>query len=277
MRFTGMGRALALALATPLAACGNYLADVSSGQIGCEPERITIQNVETGIYRRTWKAICGGRVYLCTLTFGQPSCRRRGGGDGDEAQEEPAAPVRYEGPSEERREREPPARTSDPPTGAGGFTLGSSVAAASQLCTGSGHDWTASEKDLYRCNGTPTDLGFAASSRLRFCGGELCSVTLIVTLDDQDKARWVERYSSIRAALVKKYGAISGRTEDVPDACAHTVPECLARGAMAFESRWTWDGGASIRLVLGRFEGISGVGIVYRNQQDALKPKLDGL
>src|SRR5262249_2947348 len=134
-----------------------------------------------------------------------------------------------------------------------------------------------SEKDLYRCSGTPTELGFAASARLRFCGGELCSITLIVTLDEQDKARWVERYASIRSALVKKYGALTGRTEDIPETCARTIPECLARGAMVYESKWVWDEGPSIRLVLGRFEGITGVGIVYRGKQDVLKPKLDGL
>jgi hypothetical protein len=282
MGTTKIAKVLVMVATAPLISCGAGLAQMSSGQVGCPPDDITISDKSPGFGTSSWTATCNGRVYFCSAVSGsapwgggiQVSCRRSGGADDESAT---AAPTHRESPSEDRRERERPAKANDPPTGAGGFTLGSSMTAASQLCTGAGKEWTASEKDLYRCTGTPTDVGFPASARLRFCGAELCSVTLILTLDEQDKAGWVQRYLSLRTALVKKYGAVTGRTEDVPEACAHAIADCVARGTTTFESKWVWDEGASIRLVLGRFEGITGVAIAYRSKPETLKPKLDGL
>jgi hypothetical protein len=43
---------------------------VTSGQIGCPEEDITITNDEPGFNERTWTAECNGRTYYCSAVGG---------------------------------------------------------------------------------------------------------------------------------------------------------------------------------------------------------------
>jgi hypothetical protein len=91
-----------------LAGCAGQLATLSSGQIGCAPEDIVIENEEWSWGTRTWVARCGDRVYYCSSQGGervtsgnvtlvsspQVSCRRRGGRRPIGADLHPAAVLR---------------------------------------------------------------------------------------------------------------------------------------------------------------------------------------
>jgi OmpW family len=172
---------------------------------------------------------------------------------------------------------DPRPKTTAPPEGAGGFLFGSDSAAASQLCTGAGKAWEDPADGIARCDGTAVDLGFRAASRLKFCDGALCGVTLVVSVEDVDRSEWASQYATIRGALARKYGAPTTRTEDIPAECTHSVPQCLDSGTLTLESQWAWSGGQSIRLAMGRIEGVVRIGIVYRGGAAAVRPKVDGL
>jgi hypothetical protein len=57
------------AFGATLAGCGS-LESVSSGQIGCAEEDITITNDEGGIGTRTWVATCHRRKFFCSALAG---------------------------------------------------------------------------------------------------------------------------------------------------------------------------------------------------------------
>jgi hypothetical protein len=71
--------ALLLAGAVTLGGCAS-LESVSSGQVGCAEQDITISNDEGGLGTRTWVATCHGKRFFCSAVAGgngasQVSCK----------------------------------------------------------------------------------------------------------------------------------------------------------------------------------------------------------
>ncbi|APR83936.1 Hypothetical protein A7982_09285 [Minicystis rosea] len=272
-----------------LVSCAATMRDITSGKIGCPPEEVEIVKDNVGFTTRTWTATCRGRTFYCssrtdtasTLNFNKGgmssgfttytadiSCTEGKPAPGD------VAAGGYEGVAADA----PRPKIQEAPKGAGGFSFGIDSQAAAKLCTDAGHAWDEPEKERFRCSGTAVDIGYKATSRLRFCGGKLCAVTLNVDLADEEKARWVTRYRSIQGAIVHKYGQTTARADEIAPECTSQLPVCLDRGNASMESKWHWAGGQSIRLALGRIDGEVGIGIVYRDgTQDGPKPKADGL
>ncbi len=274
--------ALVLALFL-LPACGPTLREITAGRVGCPPEDIEIQKGHT---RYVWTATCHGKTYYCSRSGGTVSGVVYG----------PHGVVPYVGstvgeaacksgeenegaPSEARPAVAAAKKKTELPKGAGGFVFGSARADVSKLCTDAGKAWTEPESDRAECAGTAVETGFTATSRLTFCDDALCGVTLLVSLENVDRTQWAQQYPKIRDSLADKYGAPASRAEDVPTVCTTTgVGQCLSRGVMTLESRWSWaEPRSSIRLVLGQIEGAVGIGIVYRGTREAPKPNSDAL
>jgi hypothetical protein len=193
------GQAILLVLASLAAGCfvAPSLQGLSAGRVGCAPSDITIsaENDQSG--SRTWIATCGDRSYQCSNTsiptsavavsstgqvgtaFGSQSdiaCAPLGGGSpsGSSRSGAKGTPGGKEERAGDTAGTEGWQPLLDPPDSAGGFMLGSDPQAASKLCTEAGKAWEESGESLSRCSGTPVDLGFRASSRLKFCDGSLC-------------------------------------------------------------------------------------------------------
>ncbi len=59
-------RSRLLLLLAATAGCGPNLAAISSGEIGCSPEEITITHDQAAVGERTWNAECAGHTYYCS-------------------------------------------------------------------------------------------------------------------------------------------------------------------------------------------------------------------
>ncbi|MBV1857884.1 MAG: hypothetical protein KUG77_05685 [Nannocystaceae bacterium] len=96
-------RTLLLVMAASLSVGCTTLADVSSGQIGCSPEEITVAEDGNKWAARTWTAECTGVTYQCSAHGGgegataQVACTPQAGaatpGGSNAAAPEPATPA----------------------------------------------------------------------------------------------------------------------------------------------------------------------------------------
>ncbi len=232
--------------------CGSApLKAVTSGYIGCPEDSIEILEDRSRLAVRTWTASCNDKVYYCSAHGGgqyataQVSCR-----ESVEATDAPSTTT-------------PKAPTGPTPAGVGGFLFGSAPAAAEKSCTDADYAWTDLAQDLFTCSGALASLDLPATTRLKFCKGKLCRITLLISLEDVDRAEWTSAYTRILAKLARKHGAPTRVSDELPESCFGRIPQCLDQGEMKRDARWQWSDGPSIRLVMGRVEGPVGIGIVY--------------
>lgn len=61
-------RVLGIALALACVGCGKHYESLSAGSVGCPPDAITVSDVNTSGAATTWRAVCAGRTFDCTLT-----------------------------------------------------------------------------------------------------------------------------------------------------------------------------------------------------------------
>lgn len=76
-----MRRLLLLVASLSVSGCVTLEA-MSSGEVGCPPEQITVTDQQSSLGGRTWTAQCEGRTYYCSLHGGegsQTSCTPEGG------------------------------------------------------------------------------------------------------------------------------------------------------------------------------------------------------
>ena len=75
-----IGITLFVSAAAFLGGCGADLKNVSSGEIGCAPKDIEIQD-DSGYFgnSRTWTAVCNGKEYFCSAAGNHASCKAAGG------------------------------------------------------------------------------------------------------------------------------------------------------------------------------------------------------
>lgn len=146
----------------------------------------------------------------------------------------------------------PTAAASEPPQGAAGFAFGADAATAAKQCMGAGLAWEPIDDDAHRCSGTPADTGLSAKSRLRFCQGALCGVTLVVSTAAAET--WATQYAALKDALTHKYGAPASSHRD-------------EGGGM--RSRWWWTTGQSIELIFGAVDGAAAIVVSYGSAKAA--------
>ncbi|HSC88555.1 MAG TPA: hypothetical protein VLC09_14835 [Polyangiaceae bacterium] len=164
-----------------------------------------------------WVASCRGQRHHCS---------RRSTGKGDQVtcvrEEEPAAPVRVTVPRSF-------------PTEALGFRFGLSLDAARRACVDAGYDW-APGGDGYDCTGTPKSVGFPTSSRLVFCSGALCDLTVFANFDAGD-ADADKKLNQLISKLKRQYDPSETNRPKIPSDCAGTVVACIAEGRASWSAR----------------------------------------
>jgi hypothetical protein len=262
---------LALALGSSWFGCAPSRQAMTAGEVGCPPSELSVHDEESssgwGQSADTWVAECRGRRFICTevVTSGidyswlfsdsvdsrdsDVSCRE----ELSARPEQPAATAVRE------RQLPPP---SAPPSGGAGFELGSARPEVRQRCEASGHAFRGEGAQTF-CSGAAAPLGFAASTRLTFCGDVLCGITVEHVPD----AAWAEAFRDLDSRLTEKYGPATQRQVRIPSVC-RTPPKfdrCALDGALDFEVLWQWPHGERLRLLLDKpaASGVAALRLVY--------------
>lgn len=133
------------------------------------------------------------------------------------------------------------------PTGAGGFTLGSTVEIAQAACE-TKYQWVPAGADAFECSGTPRPIADGARATLKFCDGLLCRAVFVIRPDSNQSSVWVHEFSRLRKRLEGSYG---DPFEDkvVPDDCANDVLPCIRTGKAQAKYVWKFPNRSAIGLV----------------------------
>jgi hypothetical protein len=263
------GSLLPLALGSLLVGCAPSREALTAGEVGCRPSELSVHDEasSTGWAQSadTWIAECHGRRFICTevmtsgIDFGwlfsdsvdsrdsDVSCHEELSTQPERAAQAPAVA--------------PPPR-SEPPSGGAGFELGSARAEVRQRCEASGHAFRDEGAQTF-CSGAAAPLGFAASTRLTFCGEVLCGITL----EHVPEAAWAAAFRELDARLTEKYGPATARQVRVPSVCRTPAQfdRCALDGALDFEVRWQWPHGERLRLLLDKpaAPGVAALRLMY--------------
>ena len=250
----------------------------SAGHVGCTPEEISISKHQTqfGLIQsgETWIAECRGRTFVCSQTnqsgsdhdfFGslfaseQVSCR--------EAAEPPEM-------AQTRRIREASLAeratryASTPPKGVAGFDFGETREDVARRCEAAGETWrpgsSDNAEDKSGCSGTAASLGIEASVDVGFCGERACTITV----DHVPRGDWSRSAVTLKANLETKYGPAQESSGRVPEHCRseEQFTRCLAAEQVALQYKWTWAGGESIEMTVGKTKPTdrATIRLVYR-------------
>jgi hypothetical protein len=153
-------------------------------------------------------------------------------------------------PTREERSASPDVPEADAPEGAAGFVFGAAKSDGEASCTGAGHEWSKIASGHYRCSGAATEVGFEVSVGLRYCEGELCSITLV----HRPERQWYESLGELRSALEGKYGEPSQDQTTLEYTCQRDgrFEQCLLHGAGSSRVTWAWSKDQKIELVAGK-------------------------
>jgi hypothetical protein len=159
------------------------------------------------------------------------------------------------------------------PTGAAGFTFGSTVDATKAACEEK-FAWTAFAADTFECGGTPKTIGPAARSVLKFCGEGLCKAVFLVRPASAESSEWLHQFVALKGTLVGKYGEpVEDRA--VPSSCTGDILACVRDGLAHVKYSWTFRDGTYIVLVLGAAPGPEPViRLTYGRAEGAQAPAL---
>jgi len=230
----------------------------TSGEIGCAPNSITIEDVEDSEGTRSWTAICQGDTYFCSYDSGRTSCSGTGSLDKEEvAAREEAAKGRRK---VVRSTRAPSVAA---PQGAAGFELGASADACKTACETAGNTWEETEESSL-CSGTPEAIGLPAQARLRFCEKGLCEIVLVAHPPGKESASWIDTFAKLSSALEKKYGAANIENRLIPPNCRDTFADCLASGDAELSFNWIWSRTSGVELAMDRATGEPAIRLQYK-------------
>lgn len=232
--------------------------------LGCGPTSATLRNLssgdlpcgqsEIGVYGRTtnngvdeWTATCKGELFTCTRPSdgGDAECNPVGRQSQNAATSKPAS--------------SPPRAIA--PSGAAGFTFGTSLEEAQRICESAGHSWSQSGKE-WTCSAPPTPVGFDAVVNVRICPDHVCAISLV----HRPEADWVAFIADTKERLVARYGPPTESDDTVPNLCrsSQEFVKCIDRGELKLRFAWAWPTGERVALVVGRFLGqTSSVRIDY--------------
>ncbi|HVJ20656.1 MAG TPA: hypothetical protein VM686_34830 [Polyangiaceae bacterium] len=230
----------------------------TSGEIGCAPNSITIEDVEDSEGTRSWTAICMGDTYFCSYDSGNTSCSATGKLEKEEAAAREEAAKGRRKTVRSVRPPEVPA-----PQGAAGFELGASVEACKTACETAGNTWEETEESSL-CSGTPEAIGLPAKARLRFCEKGLCEIVLVAQPPGKESSSWIDTFAKLSSALEKKYGAANIETRLIPPRCRDTFADCLASGDAELSYNWVWSKASGVELAMDRATGEAAIRLQYK-------------
>jgi hypothetical protein len=154
------------------------------------------------------------------------------------------------------------ARTATAPAGAAGFTFGSTVQAATEICTKANLKMTGVKKEGLRCSGAPAAVGYPAVTRLKFCGETVCRIDVLLKLSGDDATAFLHDYEDRHKALEALYGAPNRHVEKIASDCGESMSWCLSNKKAELSDEWMWRGGGSDGTVELRLERVDGRGLV---------------
>jgi hypothetical protein len=159
------------------------------------------------------------------------------------------------------------------PTGAAGFTFGSTVDEARTACEEK-FAWTSSAPDAFECSGTPKSIGLAARSALKFCGEGLCRAVFLVRPESAESNEWLRQLLGLKGSLAVRYGN-PVEDKDVPSSCTGDILACVREGLAHVKYSWTFRDGTYIVLALGSAPGPEAViRLTYGRPEVAQAPAL---
>jgi len=259
---------------------------MTAGQVGCPPSEVrTYDAGSSGGFFQTaesWIAECRGRRFVCTEVTTSSSdftwlfTDATDSVDSDVAchEELPASNLVIASPGSNAGSEAEVMAQSAPPSSAGGFEFGFDRAAAQASCERAGHTWHEDASAHATCSGTASSTGFAAQTKLTYCAGGLCGVTITHT----PKNDWAESFTDIDSALTAKYGKPTSRQVVIPTMCrkSEEFDRCAIDGTLALKVSWQWPGGQRVKLFLGKpspHTGDAAVQLTY--VQRSRKPRAD--
>jgi len=133
--------------------------------------------------------------------------------------------------------------TSRPPEGAAGFRFGSSIKTAERACRAAGYAWSphACDGRRFRCTGPASELKLPAVVDVVVCDdGNVCRISLWVSVPGEDPNIWMHRFAEIQDALWQLHGKPGKRTQQIPEDCRSTFRECLMNGKVRVRTAWGW-------------------------------------
>ena len=170
--------------------------------------------------------------------------------------------------------------SSQPPSGAGGFTFGDSAVDAAGRCRSGGHTWTPSTGGYAQCSSAPVDTGLGGEVAIRFCDERVCALGLIATPPERTSRSWADAYARVRTTLQTKYGPPTARVISVPVECRKDVLPCFDEGRAYLQLTWKWASGQRVVLRMGKLEDAEGdaaIRLRYEEIREGVRPKAGGL
>jgi len=248
-------RSVAMGLLAVVGGCRPSRPSQSAGQVGCQPDEITISDETVGHDgywegSENWVAECRGRRFICTESTHRHSRYNDGNAliwqDSDVSCTPEFAPAAS---SSSGSSAEPAVATHEPPSAGGGFQLGSSAESARGACEAAGHQWQTLSPSQAKCSGAAVSIGLQTQVELGFCSAVLCRVTLV----HEPEADWLKVIADLRTKIETKYGAPGIRQGNVPEACraADAFVACLKNRRVRLRYGWSWGSGQSITLLIG--------------------------
>jgi hypothetical protein len=258
MRMFGRSVSLLLGFATMLAAlsvgCTVNLAEASAGEVGCPAHEIAISQDRMGEGTRSWTASCRGEVFYCSAA---------GTGNGTaQYQCSPALPAMSyrKGPAPVA----PPAAEEEEkpfPEKALGFQFSTAPADAQAACSAQGHEWQAEGK-AYACSGAGVEMGMPISTKLAYCGGNLCEIRAFAPLEPGSVGS--SQLAKLRRALFVQYGVPDREDSQIPAECKENLIGCIAEKKASWSATWEWADGSVIRARAGGDGAGAVLGLLYR-------------
>jgi len=236
----------------------------SAGQVGCTPEEISISQQESqfGLIQsgETWVAECRGHTFVCTQT--NQSGDDHGFFDRLVASEQVSCSEAPETPEAARSRRIQEASVAEranrlpstPPKGAAGFDFGETPEDVARRCEAAGKAWRGASSDNATqqsgCSGPAASLGIEASVDVAFCGGRAC----VITVDHVPSGNWSRSAVTLKGKLETKYGPAQESSGSVSEHCRseQDFARCLEAQKVALQYKWTWAGGESIEMTVGK-------------------------
>ena len=235
---------------------------MTAGQIGCPPSEVhTYEAGSSGGFiqsAESWIAECRGRRFVCTEVTTSSNditwifTDSTDSVDSDVACREELAPANLTVASGAANAANPAEEIaqSAPPNSAAGFEFGIERSGAKASCESAGHTWSEDKTAHATCSGTATGTGFAATTKLTFCTGSLCGITI----SHVPESNWADSFTDIDSALTAKYGTASARRVLIPTMCRskEQFDRCATDGTLALQVSWHWAAGQRVKLFLGK-------------------------
>ncbi len=98
-----------------------------------------------------------------------------------------------------------PTRAEEPPTGGGGFAFGADVAKVRAKCSAA-HGKFVQSGQVSTCLTRQPEVGATFITLVEYCGGAVCRIHSLLTLDRADAQSWLVPFEHLRRQLLRQYG-----------------------------------------------------------------------